>query len=303
MPALIDFHSHFFSRPLFEAFAASSPLPGKAAEKLERVQRSLGLELPAKDPLEHLGRWIGELDRHGVAHLVSFASVPEEIPALAEAAGSSSGRITPFALVDPTRSGAAERLAGLLEERLFRGALLFPAMHRFRLDGPEAGAVFDVLADHEAPAIVHCGLLRMPLRERFGLPRTYDLTLANPLALVGPADRHPALPFVVPHFGGGMFRETLIVGLQCSNVFIDTSSSNDWMRTQPVKLTLAHVFERALGVFGPERILFGTDSSIFPRGWRRDVLLAQREALGACGVREEDQLKILGGNAARLLGL
>ena len=303
MPALIDFHTHFFSRTLFEVLAAGSPLPGSQSERIERATRSLGLELPVRDPVEHMGRWLGELDRHGVAHMVSFASVPEEIPVLAEVAGMSRGRITPFAIVDPLRPGAVQRLAGLLEERAFRGALFFPAMHGFPVDGPEARDVFAVLAEFDAPAIVHCGILKMPLRDRFCIKQSFDISLANPLSLVGPAHRHSDVSFVIPHFGAGMFREALIAGAQCSNIFLDTSSSNDWIRTQPVKMTLADVFERALGVFGTDRILFGTDSSVFPRGWRRDLLLAQREALGACGVREEEQAKIFGGNAARLLGL
>lgn len=301
MPALIDFHTHFFSRTLFDVLAASSPLQGSPAEKIERVARSLGIEVPARDSLEHMGRWLGELDLHGVAHAVSFASVPEEIPVLATAARELRPRITPFAIVDPTRPGAAKKLAGLLADGLFRGALFFPALHGYELDGSEADEAFAVLGEHGAAAIVHCGLLKVPLRERFGLPEGYDIACANPLALVPAADRHPEVSFVVPHFGSGMFRETLIAGAQCPNVLVDTSSSNAWIKTEPVKLALADVFERALGVFGPERILFGTDSSTFPRGWRRDLLLVQREALGACGVREEDQAKILGGNAARIL--
>ncbi len=301
MPMLVDFHTHFFSRTLFEVLAASSPLKGTPAERMERTARSLGFSLPAADPHEHLARWLAEMDRHGVGHQVSFASVPEEIPVLAEAAARAQGRISPFAIVDPTRPGAAQRLSTLLEEQGYRGALLFPAQHRYRLDGPEAAAVFEVLGAAEAPAIVHCGLLRIPLRERFGLPRACDLSCADPLVLASAADRHPSVPFVIPHFGAGLFRETLLAGAQCPNVLVDTSSSNSWLATQPAKLALADVFERALGVFGPERILFGTDSSVFPRGWRRDLLLAQREALGACGVKEEDQAKILGGNAARLL--
>jgi hypothetical protein len=303
MATLVDFHAHFYSRTVFEVLAAASPLKGTSAERLERVTRSLGLDLPSPDPAQHLARWLEEMEHHGVGHMVLFASVPEEAAVLASLAAQVRGRISPFALVDPLKRDAARHLAVQLEEQGFRGALFFPAQQRYRLDGPECQAVFEVLAACEAPAVVHCGLLRMPLRERFGLPRCWDPACADPLALAIAADRHPALPFVIPHFGAGFLGETLLLGAQCPNVYVDTSSSNSWLATQPARLSLADVFERVLGVFGPERVLFGTDSSTFPRGWRREVLLAQREALGACGVHEEDQARIFGLNASRLLRL
>jgi len=111
------------------------------------------------------------------------------------------------------------------------------------------------------------------------------------------------VPFVIPHFGAGFFRETLMAGSQCSNIYTDTSSTNSWMKTQAPQLTLRDVFERALGVFGPERILFGTDSNVFPAGWRADRRAEQRELLHALEVPAADQLKIFAGNAMRLLGL
>jgi microsomal dipeptidase-like Zn-dependent dipeptidase len=61
------------------------------------------------------------------------------------------------------------------------------------------------------------------------------------------------------------------------------------------------VFRDALGVFGAERILFGTDSSTFPRGWRKDILQAQLQALEQAGASETQVDKIVGGNLARLL--
>jgi len=303
MSFLVDFHTHFFSRTVFEVFAGSSPLKGTPAERMDRVARSLGLVLPSSDPHEHLARWLEELERHGITHLVSFASVREELPVLLEVAAEARGKLSVFALVDPTQPEAAGRLAGPLEQGRLRGALFFPALHRYRIDGPEAASVFELLEAHGAPAIVHCGLLRMPLRERFGLPRALDLSCANPLLVIPAAERFPGLPFVIPHFGAGFLRETLLAGAQCANVHVDTSSSQAWLATEPARLSLADVFERALSVFGPDRILFGTDSSTFPRGWRRDLFLAQKEAMGACGVREEDRARILGMNAARLLRL
>ena len=41
----------------------------------------------------------------------------------------------------------------------------------------------------------------------------------------------------------------------------------------------------------------------FEDGTGYDILLAQREALGACGVSEKDRGRILGGNARALLRL
>src|SRR5262249_25401065 len=138
-------------------------------------------------------------------------------------------RITFFAYVDPRRSGTVAELARLLEQDAVRGALYFPALHRYDLAGPEAFATFEVLAAHGAPAVVHCGILKMPLRERFGLPREVDLRCADPLRIVPAAERFPGLPFVIPQFGAGFLRETLLAGAQCANVYVDTSSSHAWL--------------------------------------------------------------------------
>jgi uncharacterized protein len=106
---------------------------------------------------------------------------------------------------------------------------------------------------------------------------------------------------VIPHFGAGFFRETLMAGAQCSNVYVDTSSSNSWIATQSPRLTLREVFAHALEVFGAERVLFGTDSNTFPSGWRIDRFEEQRAALSACGASSADQELIFAGNARALL--
>jgi predicted TIM-barrel fold metal-dependent hydrolase len=303
MPFLADFHTHLFSNSLFEALAKASPLHGTSAARLERATRTLGITLPSADDGEHLARWLGEMERHGLSHMVSFASAPEENAVVEMLAPSAKGRITFFAFCDPRKPEALAELGRMLEQGSVHGALFFPAMHHYDLSGPEASEAFSMLDAHSAPAIVHCGLLKIPLRERLALPRQIDFTRANPLNLIRTADRFPGMPFIVPHFGAGFLRETLLAGAQCGNIYVDTSSSHSWLATSPARLSLADVFERALSVFGPERILFGTDSSVFPRGWRRDLLLAQREALGACGVRDETRARILGMNAAQLLRL
>ena len=51
---------------------------------------------------------------------------------------------------------------------------------------------------------------------------------------------------------------------------------------------------------GPSRLLFGTDSSFFPRGWNRPVWDAQLEALRRLSLSDQDLALIAGGNFDRL---
>jgi predicted TIM-barrel fold metal-dependent hydrolase len=87
----------------------------------------------------------------------------------------------------------------------------------------------------------------------------------------------------------------------CANVYLDTSSSNSWIKFTP-GLTLDQVFKTALNVVGPDRLIFGTDSSFFPRGWNGDVHRQQKSALDAIGVSSSVQERIFGTNFQQLFG-
>lgn len=300
---MIDFHSHFFSAVFFETLAKLSPQPGSVEEKLSRVATKVGLELPNPSVAAHWQRWQDELDRHGVERIVSFASVPEEAPALAEARELSQGRLIPFALVNPLGDGAADRARSLLTEKGFKGLLFFPAMHRFDPSCEQAMAVYEQVDAARAVAVVHCGMLQVKIRDLLGIPRPYDFRHADPLLLAPAANRFKNATFVIPHFGAGMLRETLMLGSQCENVCVDSSSSNSWLDTQACDIDLAGVFRKAYQVFGGSRVLFGTDSSTFPRGWRKDLFDAQYAALDRAGIPARARDEIFVGNAKRLLAL
>ena len=87
----------------------------------------------------------------------------------------------------------------------------------------------------------------------------------------------------------------------CPNVFLDTSSSNEWMRFHAPPVHLRDVFRQALQVVGPGRLLFGTDSSFFPRGWQQPVFDAQTAALFELGVDAAAAQAIFGENLLRIL--
>ena len=146
---------------------------------------------------------------------------------------------------------------------------------------------------------VHCGVLSVGVRKKLGLPSPFDIRFGNPLDLHGVALKFSTVPIVIPHFGAGMLREALMVASLCPNVVLDTSSSNSWMAQTP-GLTLEQVFRAALDVAGPDRLLFGTDSSFFPRGWNRAVYDQQVSVLNSLAVPTADQEKIFSGNFRRL---
>jgi predicted TIM-barrel fold metal-dependent hydrolase len=66
-------------------------------------------------------------------------------------------------------------------------------------------------------------------------------------------------------------------------------------------LDLSKVFEKTLAVVGAKRLLFGTDSSFFPRGWNAEIFDAQVKVMSELGVEKADAELIFGGNLRRLL--
>jgi predicted TIM-barrel fold metal-dependent hydrolase len=172
-------------------------------------------------------------------------------------------------------------------------------MHRYPMSDARAEAVIKAAADSGGRAVfVHCGVLTVGIRKKLGLPSPFDMRFSNPLELHSIALRYPRLKFVLPHFGGGYLREALMLADLCPNVYLDTSSSNSWMRYEG--LDLKTVFRRALDVVGAPRLLFGTDSSYFPRGWNYSIFEAQTRAMLDLGISTADARLIIGENLPRL---
>ncbi len=71
----------------------------------------------------------------------------------------------------------------------------------------------------------------------------------------------------------------------------------------PYRLTLRDLFLKCLETVGPEKIIFGSDSSYFPRGFSDNYLKEQVREVRAIGVEESIVQKIFYGNAAKLLKL
>lgn len=292
-----DVHCHFFSSPFFEALGREKR-GGQAPIDADAVAQQLGWDPPGT--AEALAdRWTAELDRYGVSRAALIASVPGDEDSVARAVARHPDRFVGFFAVNLALPDALERARRAFAELQLRCACLFPAMHRYRLDDPRVPQLFELAATHGAALFVHCGFLSIEARTKMGLRQTLDPRLGDPLTLATTALDFPGVPVIVPHFGAGLLREALMAADLSRNILLDTSSSNAWVKYVP-GLTLTETFRRALSTIGPERIVFGTDSSYFPRGWRRVIHGAQLTALDDLGVEADAREKIFGGNFDRI---
>ena len=290
-----DAHIHFFSHRFFSLLAA------QRNSSLAEVEEILQWSMPPEQPEDLAQHWVAELDLHQVSRAALIASLPGDEGSVSAAVKAYPNRFYGYFFVNPLAADAPTVVARALEGGL-QGACFFPAMHRYSMHDERVEAVLKVLAERPATlAFVHCGALSVGVRKKLGLQSQFDLRYSNPVDVHAAALRHPNLPFVVPHFGAGYFREALMVADLCPNIFLDTSSSNRWMRYQDGDLDLRRVFEKALSLLGAHRLLFGTDSSFFPRGWHAAIFEQQVDALRQLDVSPADAQAIFGGNLMRLL--
>jgi len=294
-----DAHVHFFSHRFFASLAEQKGVA------LDRLAPLLNWQLPAEDPRQLADAWAHQLDRHGVAKASLIASIPGDDESVIAAVRQHPERFYGYMMVNPAAPSGVEQVAAQVEAALASGQIqalcFFPAMHRYSIQDDRVTALLELLsARPHALAFVHCGVLSVGVRKALGLPSPFDMRFSNPIDLHAVALRFPKLRFVVPHFGAGYLREALMLCDLCPNVYLDTSSSNSWMRYEEAHLDLRTVFRRALDVAGPQRLLFGSDSSFFPRGWNASIFETQTKALYEIGITEEVARLVFHDNLVRL---
>ena len=226
---LNDSHCHFFSTHFFTALSRQRG----HGETAGALCQALQWDDPGT-PDDLADRWVKELDAHGVARSALIASVPGDEASVAAAVARHPGRFVGFFMVDPSAEQAADRVTHAITGLGLRVACLFPAMHHVPLADARIERIVEAVAAQPGTAVfVHCGVLSVGVRKKLGLPSRFDLSLGDPLSLTRLALAFPRLPFIVPHFGAGMLRETMMAADACPNIHVDTSSSNSWIRYAP----------------------------------------------------------------------
>lgn len=303
--SIVDFHVHF-------AVAGEKLMPSYkdkyGEEKWQKIQ-SMNEEQRARwrqawrfpkpepeleDWHDTAKLWLQEMDQHDISHMCFVTCGGNETAAQVQKLAPD--RFVCFAHHDIAAPDAAEQLEYAVTELGLRGyKQLGPALS-IALDDPALEPVWKVAEKHRIPVLIHFGILG-------GAGGTVKHVNRSPMILHDVAKAHPDIPFVVPHFGCGEVQDTLFLCWACPNVHIDTSGSNQWTRWMPYPLTVKDLFRKYYETIGPKRILFGTDSEWFPRGFVHQYFDAQMRDCVEIGMKNEDIDLIFSGNAKRLLGI
>ncbi len=289
-----DAHVHFFSHAFYAGLARQKKL-----ESAEDLASLLDWEIPSGNAASLAGQWVGELERYGLRRSCLIASSHGDEESVSSAVAAYPDRFYGYFMLDPMQSDALARLTASVTNPHLHCVCFFPAMHTYSIADPRLVPMLEIASDHRLAVFVHCGAMTVGVRKKLGLPSQFDMRFSNPLDLHPVALHFPQIRFIVPHFGAGLFREALMLADLCPNVYLDTSSTNRWMAYEG--LDIRSVYSRAIEAIGVSRLLFGSDSSFFPRGWNAEIFKQQTTALYELGLNEQQAGQILGQNLERVL--
>ena len=136
------------------------------------------------------------------------------------------------------------------------------------------------------PIMERAAAMRLPVLHHAWYKATgFAYNESTPAEIAILARKHPAVPIVMAHLGGGGHRGVIDIE-GCPNVVVDTSGA------QPH----AGLIEFAVDRLGPDRVVFGSD-------WPIRDFAVQRAKVDGARIDEATRQAILGGTMSRLLAL
>ncbi|MEK6566297.1 MAG: amidohydrolase family protein [Bacteroidota bacterium] len=298
---IFDAHVHFYSNSFFKFLVKQKSNRADINTELKNLASKGHIEIPGEDPVQLAKRWVDIIDKWKIERLLLLGSMPGDEDAVVKAVQAYPNRFAGFFCVDPNSNQLMDNAQKRLKEDKLKGLLLYPSLYQINVNDEWLHPLFQLAQECKAIVFVQFGKLLIRAREYAGVPTVVDDQFSNPKDLIPVARKFSGVRFIVPNFGAGRIDELLELGKECQNVFVDTAGSNSWMATHPEKPDLRRVFQKAMGVFGSGRILFGSDSGMFPRGYRWDILDNQLKLLQEMRIPVPDIKKIFYENLAGLI--
>ena len=224
-------------------------------------------------------------------------------------------RFVPFAVVSLLDvKQAVYELDRVVNKWGCRGVTLGTNHNNKGVDDPENGPFYEKVSEYDIPVFLHpMNWTSYNLVEEdpavmrlFGWP--FDTTIAILRLIVsGTMERYPTLKIVTHHLGGGMFpffsnRFNIKLEKLKKNMNRPLSESLERIYGDTAVDGTAAALPCGHAFFGTDRMLFGTDYPFSPENG--EVYLRENLAIVKnWDLPEEDKIKILGGNAKKLLKL
>lgn len=261
---IIDFHAHCFPDNI-------------AARATAKLHNDTGLQMFNAGTAEALDTST-RLAGIDLAVIQPIATRPAQTVTINRwALASSSDRLASFGTLHPLYAGWREEIAWLSGNG-FRGIKLHPEYQAFFVDDPRCLPIYEAAFAAGLAILFHAGV---------------DVAYSGPWRcpperMARVIDTFPGAPVVAAHMGGYRFWDDTEKYLLGRDIYLDTSFSLPELGAgRMTAMIRAH---------GAGKILFGTDS---PWTDQRTEL----EGILSLDLRSDERNLILGGNAAKLLGL
>lgn len=291
---IIDAHFHINLYPEhFGKDSAERNLP-------KEINWATGQEWKLED-MNVTADWaVQQMDRIGIDKAFLFGNaqmltgwvVPTEF--IAQAVRDYPERFIGFVMPDPLGGLRTVReIEKYVKEYGFRGVKLIPSYNRVHLDDRQLWPIFELAQELGLPVSVHTG---------WGPYSYHKLEMARPDDLHEVADHFPDLTLIMAHCGFQWSEDAIVMLMKLSNFYADFAG---WGFVPIDKLARTLVWGKHVGVL--DRLLWGSD---FPwtdpeadiKRYRRLPEYTRKYGLEP-HIDEEDVAMLLGGNAARLMGI
>ena len=308
---IIDFHAHFptaewanwvssWQKRLAQRYGEEKAqlLVEQSIKDKEEMRKHWGFAPPEYETFsdeEQAARWAEDLENKGVER-VNFVTGGGN-DNLSKIVKLHPDKFTGFAHHSIFSKDASSELERAVKKLGLKGYKIIASAQVKPIDDKSVYPVWETLENLDVPVVIHFGVLGG------GGGPSFDLKNMNPLTLWEVAKMFPKIPFVIPHFGAGFLRELLLLCWSCPNIYIDTSGSNRWMHWMPYEMDLKLLFKKVIKTVSPDRLIFGSDSSYFPRGFSTPYLMEQLRTCRTLKLDKESIEKIFYKNAAALLKL
>jgi predicted TIM-barrel fold metal-dependent hydrolase len=299
----IDVHGHVTPPELLKKF----PMPPSLGDIDGMVARKAALGITTTV----VGSPVGYGTMLPVPGMDNYAQPADSLARFHEWVGETvrdkAGALTGYVYANPFSTDDVTRAAELLRQQEFTGLIVNSSVRGEFLDDERTDDFFAMAEESGAPVLLHPPAIPVAAdaMKKVGaiehVVRPCDITMGvAAILLAGRLRRFPGLKLIAPNAGGALalLREKL-----------DMAARRDGLEGPPISEQLRRIYvdtatpslpalRAALEVFGPERLLFGTDSP--PLATPLDAALAAIDQLGLSTVDHE---RILVGNAQDLFGL